>query len=153
METEQNQIIETVLPAFRVAGLDCKTCPNDVEKDWAQLWQQWFSGSLKTRMPAFSQTVYCVFICEDGKICRLLLGNLLSADAPLPEGAAECWLPPQHYRVSPLTACSAEAALAGWQASASVNRQRQYDFASYPPSGMGKLYQSIQGEAVAISCE
>lgn len=140
----------TTLPYFRVAGLAQVSSQATRTDDAAQLWQTFLSGSLKDVLPAFSNTLYCVYhdYQDDGRF-TMLLGKLVATDAELPEGASDVWVAPQQYAAFELSEKQFQAALPIWQyieEQKDIQRYYRADFESYPNFGVAKLYIGVQGE-------
>lgn len=140
----------TTLPYFRVAGLSVRTNPDQQAQHLQQLWQDYhLSGSLKNELPAFSTTTYCVYhdYAEDGSF-SIVLGKLVSTDAPLPEHLSDAWVAPQNYAVFSLPEKHFQAALPVWQSVRQMSelpRRQHVDFETYPTFGEAKLYIGLQG--------
>mgnify|MGYP000200731512 FL=1 len=115
----------TALPPFRVMGLTAPVRFRHEAEDVAAAWQRWLSGSLKDALPAFAPSVYALPAFAPSVYAlrhsyhdagyTLMIGHLVSNDAPLPAGAGEWMVPPQVYRVAILPEASRHAAAEAWQ--------------------------------------
>ena len=143
----------TELPAFRVMGMAIPISFSREADDMAPAWQRWLSGSLKDALPAFAPSVYALRHSYHDAGYTLMIGHLVSNDAPLPEGAGEWMVPPQVYRVATLPEASRHAAAEAWQRLAALPERRfAVDFESHPSWGASKVYVGVAGE-VAIAEE
>ncbi len=153
----------TALPPFRVMGLTAPVRFRHEAEDVAAAWQRWLSGSLKDALPAFAPSVYALPAFAPSVYAlrhsyhdagyTLMIGHLVSNDAPLPAGAGEWMVPPQVYRVATLPEASRNAAAEAWQRLAALPERRfAVDFESHPSWGASKVYVGVGGE-VAIAEE
>ena len=159
-----NTALETTeLPPFRVMGLTAPVRFRHEAEDVAAAWQRWLSGSLKDALPAFAPSVYALPAFAPSVYAlrhsyhdagyTLMIGHLVSNDAPLPAGAGEWMVPPQVYRVAILPEASRHAAAEAWQRLAALPERRfAVDFESHPSWGASKVYVGVAGE-VAIAEE
>ncbi|WII93091.1 effector binding domain-containing protein [Kingella negevensis] len=143
--------MQTSLPIFRVGGLCATISLENEQENINQLWQDWFSGSLKDTLPAFSTSVYCVrHSYQENGSYTLIIGKLISNDATLPENAADVWLPPQQYHTYSLPEKHHSAAADVWQQiladSELPTRRFKTDFETYPAFGEAKIYVGIKGK-------
>ena len=143
-----NTALETTeLPPFRVMGLTAPVRFRHEAEDVAAAWQRWLSGSLKDALPAFAPSVYALRHSYHDAGYTLMIGYLVSNDAPLPEGACEWYVAPQVYQVATLPEASHHAAAAAWQQLATLpDRRFEADFESYPSHGASKIYVGITGD-------
>ena len=74
----------TALPPFRVMGLTAPVRFRHEAEDVAAAWQRWLSGSLKDALPAFAPSVYALRHSYHDAGYTLMIGHLVSNDAPLP---------------------------------------------------------------------
>ena len=137
----------TELPAFRVMGMAIPISFSREAQDMALAWERWHSGSLKDALPAFSRSVYVLRHLYHASGYILLIGHLVSTDAPLPDGACEWIVPPQVYQVATLPDASHHAAAQAWQQAAALPERRlDTDFASYPQHGVSRVYVGVAGD-------
>ena len=137
----------TALPPFRVMGLTAPVRFQHEAEDVAAAWQCWLSGSLKDALPAFAPSVYALRHSYHDAGYTLMIGHLVSNDAPLPAGAGEWMVPPQVYRVATLPEASRNAAAEAWQRLAALPERRfAVDFESHPSWGASKVYVGVAGE-------
>ncbi|WP_325320446.1 GyrI-like domain-containing protein [Kingella oralis] len=137
----------TALPPFRVMGLTAPVRFRHEAEDVAAAWQRWLSGSLKDALPAFAPSVYALRHSYHDAGYTLMIGHLVSNDAPLPAGAGEWMVPPQVYRVATLPEASRHAAAEAWQRLAALPERRfAVDFESHPSWGASKVYVGVAGE-------
>ena len=138
---------KTELPAFRVMGMAIPISFSREAQDMALAWERWHSGSLKDALPVFSRSVYVLRHLYHASGYILLIGHLVSTDAPLPDGACEWVVSPQVYQVATLPEASHHAAAQAWQQAAALPERRfDTDFASYPQHGVNRVYVGITGD-------
>ena len=141
------------LPVFRLMGMAIPISFTREAKDIELAWEQWHSGSLKDALPACAPSVYALRHSYHDAGYTLMIGHLVSNDAPLPAGAGEWMVPPQVYRVATLPEASRHAAAEAWQRLAALPERRfAVDFESHPSWGASKVYVGVAGE-VAIAEE
>ena len=141
----------TELPAFRVMGMAIPISFSREAQDMALAWERWHSGSLKDVLPAFSRSVYVLRHLYHASGYILLIGHLVSTDAPLPDGACAWVVPPQVYQVATLPDASHHAAAQAWQQAAALPERRlDTDFASYPQHGVSRVYVGVAGDVAMV---
>ena len=141
------------LPVFRLMGMAIPICLSREADDMELAWERWHVSSLKDTLPAFSKSVYVLRHLYHSTGYILIIGYLVSNDAPLPAGASEWMVPPQVYRVATLPEASPHAAAEAWQRLAALPERRfAVDFESHPSWGASKVYVGVAGE-VAIAEE
>ena len=137
----------TALPMFRLMGMAIPICLSREADDMELAWERWHEGSLKDTLPAFSKSVYVLRHLYHSTGYILIIGYLVSNDAPLPEGACEWYVAPQVYQVATLPEASRHAAAAAWQQLATLpDRRFEADFESHPSHGASKIYVGITGD-------
>ena len=88
MSVNINMNLETAaLPVFRLMGMAIPICLSREADDMELAWERWHESSLKDTLPAFSKSVYVLRHLYHSTGYILIIGYLVSNDAPLPEGA------------------------------------------------------------------
>lgn len=148
MSVNINMNLETAaLPVFRLMGMAIPICLSREADDMELAWERWHESSLKDTLPAFSKSVYVLRHLYHSTGYILIIGYLVSNDAPLPEGACEWYVAPQVYQVATLPEASCHAAAEAWQRLAALPERRfAVDFESHPSWGASKVYVGVAGE-------
>lgn len=145
-----NEINATVLPAFRVVGLQKISCATHLLKDWQELMHSWYLGNFVKKWQVFSRTVYTILAYHEHGI-TLTVGCLFSDGALLPEHAAEIWVLPQNYAVINLATHGIQIA---WEALGCLSKQTDYagkiDFVAFSTSGQAMCYAGLLGEVEMV---
>ncbi len=141
----------TTLPLFRVMGISSVVDYAHEIKQREQLWQRYLISDLK--LPAFSQTIYCVLHNYHETGYTLTIGKLASNDAILPKQAHEIWVLPQQYAVFDLPDNTINSVYYSWQIirqNTDILHKQKIDFESYPIQGTARLYVGIEGNVEIV---
>lgn len=139
----------TTLPAFRLMLTSVRTNNRQHDDDKWRLWQDFHATDFHHKIPAFSQSIYCIYHDFDHDDFTISLGKLIT---PMVEHAIQgtqiLAFPAQHYAVFPLPDFNIQAAKTVYQTTKKLPLKKNHHchFECYPPKGSAKLYIGLTGK-------